>query len=162
MTLQTIKCILLIMLMGTWGSAEELKLLPLSEKVVIFKEKNPDPSEVAYIGIRCSSLYGVMAGWLIENGNGESDTEYAKQFLELAKPFRIVSVHLNLTVNKMNAETMLSQQRALVKAYADEMIRGKQLNNNRFTPFVKADIETAKAISRIYEELAKAITAKDK
>lgn len=128
---------------------------PVSNVVARIKSPN-DTSDIAYVGMRCSALYGSIAAYFETNGNA-SDAPTIADLRRQANGFQKVALTLNLGVNKMSSDAIQKQGSVLIKYYAGAMSEGKRLNNNAFTPFIQSDLAACKVESDGYSQLASSI-----
>ena len=128
---------------------------PVSNVVARIKSPN-NTSDIAYVGMRCSALYGYVAAYFEMNGNA-SDAPTIADLRRQANGFQKVALTLNLGVNKMSSDAIQKQGSVLTKYYAAAMSEGKRLNNNAFTPFIQSDLAACKVESDGYSQLASSI-----
>jgi len=125
---------------------------PVSSVVKRIKTPN-DTGDIAYLGMRCGTLYGAIAAYFETNGNA-SDAQAIRDLRRQASAFEKVALTLNLAVNKMSSEAITKQGATLINYYASAMADGKRLNNNAFTPFIQSDLAACKIESDGFSQMA--------
>jgi hypothetical protein len=121
---------------------------------VVARIQNPNnTSDIAYLGMRCGTLYGSIAAYFETNGNA-SDVQTIRELRRKADGFEKVAFTLNMGVNKMSTEAIKKQGLALVRFYSNAMAEGKRLNNNAFTPFIQSDLAACKIESEGFSQMA--------
>ena len=143
---------LLFALSTAYGQAA---LEPLSK--VISRVKSPsNTKEIAYIGMRCGTLYGLMAAYFENNGN-PADIPTIKEMRRQSELFSKVAVSLDLTSNKMSSEDIKKQGTSLINYYAKIMSEGNKQKKNAVTPVIEADLDSCKAEAEGYGQMASKI-----
>ena len=127
-------------------------LEPVSNIVARIQSPN-DTSDIAYLGMRCGTLYGSIAAYFETNGN-TSDAQTIKDLRRQADGFEKVAITLNLGANKMSNEAIKNQGLTLIRYYSSAMTEGKRLNNNAFTPFIQSDLAACKIESEGFSQIA--------
>ncbi len=120
--------------------AQNQGMLPLVDAVKGINLSKPDNSTIGFVGSRCGTLYTAIAGYFAGNANKDSERKTASDFMEKAEIFSFVGIYVDSTVNKKTNEAIKAQGDALSKAYIDEMLAGKRLNNNVFTKLIESDV----------------------
>ena len=147
------KIILAISLLLTYSiSSSQTAMEPVSNIVSRIKGPN-DVSDIAYLGMRCGSLYGSIAAYFEVNGNA-SDAQTIKELNRQGDAFKKVGLTLNLGVNKMTKEAVTKQAQTFISFYTKTMSEGKRLNNNAFTPFIQSDLAACKIEADGFSQLA--------
>lgn len=114
--------------------------MPLVDIVKGINLSKPDNSSIGFIGQRCGTLYTAIAGYFAANANKDSERKAATDFMARAEIFSFVGIYVDSTLNKKTNDAIKSQGEALSKAYIDEMLAGKRLNNNVFTKLIESDV----------------------
>lgn len=115
-------------------------ILPMAEIVKGTNLSKPDNSTIGFIGSRCGTLYTAIAGYFAGNAVKDSEKQTAKDFMDRAEIFSFVGIYVDTNINKKTNNAVKQQGEALTKAYVDEMLAGKRLNNNVFTKLVESDV----------------------
>jgi hypothetical protein len=135
-----------------YGNAQNI--IPLDQFI---KQRNiNDPSEFAYLGQRCSSLFVMISAVFRENGTAK-DAPTSAAFEQKSTVFRNVALTLDLGVNKKSMEAVIAQIKQFSEIYAKQMSQNKKINNNYFDGFVGNDLEICADIYPRFEELNKKI-----
>lgn len=138
---------------------EPLAPLSVSAGRVISSTQTVDISEFAYVSVRCSALYNMLAGFMEQGARDEKDRETAQALSNQAKVCTRVGVLLSRKAGKSNEE-LFAQVEALMAYYGEEMRTNKRLNNNAITPLIQADIEAAKAVFPLIEAIDAEVRSK--
>ena len=127
---------------GTIGSlnAQSQGILPIIDAIKGVNLSNPDSSTVGFVGSRCGNLYMTIGGYFSANANKDSERKIATDFIAKAEIFSFVGVYVDTNVNNKTNAAVVSQGDALSKAYIQEMLAGKRLNNNVFTKLIESDV----------------------
>lgn len=123
-----------------FATAQTQGMLPMVDVVKGVNLTNPDNSTIGFIGTRCGTLFMTISGYFAGNANKDSERQTAKDFMDKAEVFSFVGVFLDTGVNKKTNDAVKTQGEALSKAYIDEMLAGKRLNNNVFTKLIQSDV----------------------
>ena len=133
------------------------EMFPIVEAVKGINLSKPDNSSIGFIGERCGSLYTVIAGYFAGNATKDSERKTASDFMAKAEIFSFVGIYIDSTLNKKTNEAIKAQNEVLSKAYIDEMLAGKRLNNNVFTKLIESDVNFCVAQFSEYSALYKSI-----
>ena len=129
-------------------------MIPLEQFV---KERNgSDPSELSYVGQRCSTLFSVIGTLLRENGTSK-DLLTISTLENKSSVIRNVSLSLDLGVNKKSPEAIIKQSKQFNEIYTKQLVKNKQLNNNYFDGYIKTDLEICNSLYPKFEELNKIV-----
>jgi hypothetical protein len=131
---------LLMLSMGNYAHAQKQGMMPLNDAVKGINLSKPDNSSIGFIGSRCGTLYMAIAGYFAANANKDSERKAATDFMARAEIFSFVGIYVDSTLNKKTNDAIKAQGEALSKAYIDEMLAGKRLNNNVFTKLIESDV----------------------
>lgn len=120
--------------------AQTQKMLSISEATKGLNLSKPDNSTIGFIGTRCGVLYMAISGYFASNAKKDSDRKIAEDFLKRSEIFSFVGIYVDTNVNKKTNDAVKAQGDALSKAYIDEMLAGKRLNNDVFTKLIEEDV----------------------
>ncbi len=120
--------------------AQSQKMLSITEATKGLNLSNPDNSTVGFIGTRCGVLFMTISGYFASNASKDSDRKIAEEFYKRSEIFSFVGIYVDTNVNKKTDAAVTAQGDALSKAYIDEMLYGKRLNNDIFTELIKSDV----------------------
>jgi hypothetical protein len=130
-------------------------LEPISN--VITRVKSPsNTKEIAYIGMRCGTLYGLVAAYFENNGN-PSDKSTIQEMRRQSELFSKVAVSLDLTANKKSSDEIKNQGAMFIDYYAKVMLEGNKQKKNAVTPVIEADLDSCKAEAEGYGQMASKI-----
>ena len=131
-----------------------LKLEPLREKISRITAAKPEPAEIGYFSTRCGALFGAICAYMEPD---EKSAESVKVLRRRAVMFMFVGEAFEVNLNGKDLENVKAQRKTLLDHYLKEMLAGKRLNNDAFTPFIKQDIECATEVIALFESLEKTI-----
>jgi ribosomal protein S17E len=127
-------------------------LEPISK--VITRVKSPgNTKEIAYIGMRCGTLYALVAAYFENNGN-PTDVPTIQEMRRQSEIFTRVGVSLDMTINKMSSEDIKKQGASLINYYAKMMSEGNKQNKNAVTPVIETDLDSCKAEAEGYGQIS--------
>jgi hypothetical protein len=134
----------------------DTQLTPLVESSGAINWKDPNPSEVAYVGTRSGALFLMMAkaartGTDEEKKIADALERKARIFLAVGKLFELSTK--TGTEDGFNKRLLLIADR-----YGAIMRESKELNNTFFPPFVRSDAEAANKVFPFYEVLASEVS----
>ncbi len=144
-------------LFANLGYAEEAKMLPLSQIIERLDTEKPDPSEIAYIGIRCAALWTVIGGIFDEGARNEKEKEIAKRALKKGGVFLFVGSVFDKRFNKKSDEALQKQMLMFAKIYGESIKENKLLNNSIFSPMISDEIDASNSVYEMYQLLEKNI-----
>ncbi len=121
--------------------AQTQKMLSIGEATKGLSLSNPDNSTIGFIGTRCGILFMTISGYFASNANKDSERKIAEDFYKRSEIFSFVGIYVDTNVNKKTNAAVTSQGDALSKAYIDEMLAGKRLNNDVFTELIRDDVK---------------------
>lgn len=130
-------------------------MIPL-EKFISERNLN-DPSEFAYVGQRCSSLFNVVSGVFRENGSSKN-AQTITNLENKSDVMRNISLRLDLGVNKKSEESIINQSKQFIQIYSKQLVKNKQMNNNYFDGYIKTDLEVCNSIYPTFEQLNKKVS----
>lgn len=137
--------------------AQTQKMLSIVEATKGLDLSKPDNSTLGFIGTRCGVLYMTISGYFASNANKDSERKIAEDFYKRSEIFSFVGIYVDTNVNKKSNDAIKSQGDALSKAYIDEMLSGKRLNNDVFTELIKSDVNFCSNQMASYAYLYKTI-----
>ena len=132
-------------------------MMPMVEAVKGINLSKPDNSTIGFVGSRCGTLFTAIAGYFAGNANKDSERKTASDFMARAEIFSFVGIYVDSNINKKTNDAIKSQGEVLSKAYIDEMLAGKRLNNNVFTKLIESDINFCSIQFPEYSALYKSI-----
>lgn len=135
-----IKILFGLVLASSLASAQTQPMLPLVDAVKGINLSKPDNSTIGFIGSRCGTLFAAIAGYFAGNANKDSERKTASDFMTRGEIYSFVGIYIDSNINKKTNESLKAQGDALSKAYIDEMLAGKRLNNNVFTKLIESDV----------------------
>jgi acetate kinase len=121
--------------------AQTQKMMSISEATKGLNLSKPDNSTIGFIGTRCGVLYMTISGYFASNANKDSDRKIAEDFYKRSEIFSFVGIYVDTSVNKKTNDAINAQGDALSKAYIEEMLAGKRLNNDVFTKLIGEDVK---------------------
>ena len=125
---------------GNHAHAQTQGMMPLVDTVKGINLSKPDNSTIGFIGSRCGTLYTAIAGYFAANANKDSERKTASDFMAKAEIFSFVGIFIDSAINNKTNDAIKAQGDAISKAYIDEMLVGKRLNNNIFTKLIESDV----------------------
>jgi hypothetical protein len=132
--------LLVIFITTNTAIAQTQGMLSISDATKGLNLSKPDNSTIGFIGTRCGVLYMAISGYFASNANKDSDRKIAEDFFKRSEIFSFVGIYVDTNVNKKTNDAVKAQGDALSKAYIDEMLAGKRLNNNVFTKLIEEDV----------------------
>lgn len=148
-----------LLLISSSALAQNQGMLPITEVMKGTNLSKPDNSAIGFIGVRCGNLFTTISGYFAGNASNDSERQTAKNFMDKAEVFSFVGMYIDTNINKKTNDAVRAQSEALSKAYIDEMLAGKRLNNNIFTKLVEADVKFCASQLPSYEAMYRTIYA---
>ena len=143
-----------VSLLMTSSVLAQQQLIPL----VDWKKSNPqwdnDPSEVAYIGSRCSALLLATSAFFIENPGSPEDHMTGLKMAMSSATFQVVAERLAAS-RRMSKEVLSSRKDALLDIYIKKLKENRRLHNNMFHEPILGDVGFCKQTEALYQELLK-------
>ena len=125
------------------NAISQTKFEPLDEYLAARPKWNKEPNELSYVGMRCASLYWVIAGHFQANGNSLEHRETAEKLNGYGKSNFTVAYTIGLAEGgaNMSKEALLDRSRNLTKIYAEDARSAKLVTNNVFSGYIERDFE---------------------
>lgn len=103
-------------------------LTPFDQWVRERPEWKKDPSEIAYVAARCSSLELIVGKYISQEGNKPRDIELGKAFIHAGNVYGLVSIKLGDQLGMSN--TFVKERHlSLGKFYSNQVAENKKLHN---------------------------------
>jgi hypothetical protein len=129
------------------AKAETQSLEPLTSLL----EKRPrwasDPTEIAYVSVRCGSLFWVI-GEMFSVSNKKGDEQTGRDLKTAGLKLTLFGDELS-KIDGMSEEVRNRRQDLLAKAYVDAVKDNRSLHNNMFHGFVEHDFRRCKEIEQM-------------
>jgi len=125
---------------------------PLSSVLSRINLNKLEPSEIAYIGTRCSALYTILANFLEINGELKNMPP-AKEFKSQARDFLAVSLATKKSAEDVSQNEITNQFKAFVEYYVGLLAEIKSPNNS-VGQGISADIGACRDQTASYSAIA--------
>lgn len=118
---------------------------------------NKDPSEVAYVAMRCAALFNLVGNTFIENGATPKHKEDGRALVGKSDDLMDAGLRLSFSIG-MDEKNILARSKSFSDIYSKQLVKNKQLHNNIFEGETGQDFNFCAGRYSFLAELGKQIS----
>jgi hypothetical protein len=149
---------------GAGSAIAQTKFEPLDDYLAARPKWNKEPNELSYVGMRCASLFWVIAGHFQANGNNKEHEETAEKLKKYGATNFTVAYSIGIAEGgaSMSKEALMARSRNLTMIYADDVKSAKSVANNVFAGYIQRDFQICNQILESVQRAELALLEKNK